>query len=208
MFESLLLKSVFRLPREESCQLYIPLLKDTLPYINKGVGVVTNHGVIKQSEGHYFYSLAHLSLPTDMNIVSEFTMGGWFKRVGDVDMGYHIMFGDGRAEISISPNFALRGGVYVDNTRYVNNFGAGLVSTSKWTHLTLVYKRGVGTRAYINGIDQGLFPIPIGTLTTPIARKIGEYNSSNYGSNCYYRGMFIYNVALSSDDINNVMNIS
>lgn len=190
------------IPRIDNCIYEFPLIDSLQPTINRtGVDPIIV-GITKTEDGYHFKNSDRIELRDDINLDEGYTTSGWVKVMGDPPYrGHHIMFGGVDFEISISTNEALRIGTIVNGVRYVGDVGVGLISDATWHYLTCVYSPGLGLIGYINGVHVDVIYTPSGHRNLSHVRRIGEYGTDSYGSNALYRGIHVYNVALSPVEV-------
>lgn len=158
----------------------------------------------KLGTGGYYWLDTTKKIEKTINRPSEkITMNCWFKGSTQGGSGYNIpmSINGGEYEMSITPSGELRGGFYLSGTRYVYNWGSGLLG-GNWHMLTTQYD-GAYIRGFIDGVEVGNTNI-VGNLTTNSGiLRIGSYDgSTTYGNiNAYEDDIRIYATALTLNDI-------
>lgn len=133
-----------------------------------------------------------------------FTGSYWFKSSSTGKSGYQMPLSTGgNYEMSISPDGKLRGGIYVNGTRYVYNAGDSNYLDGKWHMFTMTYD-GATICRYVDGVLKHSETISGTSSAIPNVFAIGRHGASNttYGSiNLYESDVRIYATALSADDV-------
>jgi hypothetical protein len=170
-------------------------MTDKTPYSNDG----QNNGATVGSSYTNFDGNDYIDLPNNIGYTSNFSAFAWFKHLGNPPGDYHIVFGGGELEISITPSGEIRTGVYT-SLRYVSNHGSGL-RDGNW-HLVGFTFNGTSKRSYIDGNYVGGMDVS-GTLTSSFSnRRIGRFGSDpTYGMNGSIADVKIYNRTLSDSEI-------
>lgn len=143
----------------------------------------------------------YLTLPSSVGYTTEFSQFAWFKSFGAPTGGYHIIFGDSNAELSIPTGGSLRVGVTTP-TRFVGNLSSGLTD-GNWHYIGMTYKTSDGfISGYKDGEYVGQVAATAGTLTTSFTRTIGRFGASGtYYTNGRIDHASIYNRALSAVEV-------
>ena len=133
-----------------------------------------------------------------------FTGSYWFKSssVGKSDYQMPLSTG-GNYEMSISPDGKLRGGIYINGTRYVYNAGDSNYLDGKWHMFTMTYNGTIICR-YVDGVLKHSETISGTSNIASNVFAIGRHGASNttYGSiNLYESDVRIYATALSASDV-------
>lgn len=175
---------------------------EVLPFVNNSS---RNDYCVKISDGVTNYlQNSSVYFPYD-----EVTMSCWFKTSAGQAGGnnYHIPFSSasGHYEISIEGTSGkLRGGFYVNNTRYCSTTSGNNICDGLWHMLTLTYD-GATIRRYLDGIEvSGSSTAVTGTLSGGLKLlTLGHYGTSGgYGNkNSYMSDVRLYATALSAEDI-------
>ena len=133
-----------------------------------------------------------------------FTGSYWFKSSSTGKSGYQMPLSTGGSyEMSISPDGKLRGGIYIDGTRYVYNAGDSNYLDGKWHMFTMTYD-GTTICRYVDGVLKHSQTISGTSSTTSQIFAIGRHGASNttYGNiNLYESDIRIYGTALSASDV-------
>ncbi len=133
-----------------------------------------------------------------------FTGSYWFKSSSIGKSNYQMPLSTGsNYEMSISPDGKLRGGIYINGTRYVYNAGDSNYLDGKWHMFTMTYN-GTTICRYVDGVLKHSETISGTSNTAPNVFAIGRHGASNttYGSiNLYESDVRIYVTALSADDV-------
>lgn len=142
----------------------------------------------------------YIDIPNNLQYVTQFSAGGWFKSLGTPGSGYHILLGGDSLEISMPTSGEIRTGVTTSNGRFVSNHGLGIVD-GKWHFLSMTFD-GTSKRSFIDGVFVGAQAVT-GTLQNIFAnRRIGVYGSQTiYFTNGYISNVFVYNRSLSDTEI-------
>lgn len=134
------------------------------------------------------------------------TMSIWIKSSDTAPTGdYHMPFEGGNygyGEMSIYKTGYLRGGLYVNGTRYVQNSTSTVLLDGNWHMITMTYD-GSAIRRYIDAVLDNSTTVS-GTLNnTSQEWYLGRYGTHNsYGSkNMYISDARLYATALSDADI-------
>lgn len=167
-------------------------------------GVVTGATITQgqwQSAYKFSSGSTYIDLADDLGYTTAFSACAWFRALGTPGEGYHIVFGAGYLEMSITTAGALRTGLYVDGNRYVHNYGSG-VTDGNWHHVMFTFD-GINKVVYLDGAQVGSDVIPAGTLTYSFSnRRIGVFGTStNYYTNGLIQDVRIYNRALSAAEV-------
>ena len=163
---------------------------------------ITANSLIYSSTGEFsFTSGSFLTLPSNIGYTTEFSQFAWFKSTGAPTGGFHIIFGDANAEISVSSAGALRIGIQTP-TRYVGDMGSGLTD-GKWHNIGMVYNPTTNNiRGYIDGVFVGSVATNGSNPSTTFTRTIGRFgDSTTYYTNGLIDNAVIYNIALSDSDV-------
>lgn len=148
----------------------------------------------------------YITLPSDVGITDSFTQSAWFKSTGTPAGGYHIIFGGGESELSIPTSGQIRTGV-TTSTRYINNFGSGLLDGT-WHMVSMVFDRmNLSLYAYINGIKVGTVITSSAYVPASHVRTVGQFGSNaTYKANGIIDQIMIYNRPLSDSEILSLFN--
>lgn len=175
---------------------------DALPFVNNSS---RNDYCVKITDGVTNY-LQNSSVYFPYDAV---TMSCWFKTNSGQAGGnnYHIPFSSvsGHYEISVEGTTGkLRGGFYVNNTRYCSTTSGNNICDGLWHMLTLTYD-GATIRRYLDGIEvSGSSTAVTGALSGGLKLlTLGHYGTSEgYGNkNSYMSDVRLYATALSAEDI-------
>ena len=146
----------------------------------------------------------YIDLPNDLGYTTAVTAIAWFKRNGDAAGGYQIIFGGQSLEISIPTSTGqIRTGTYNGSTRFVNNYGSGLLDDN-WHQVAVSLDNATTTKiSYIDGVRVGTQSFTGSIVSSFSDRKIGRFgNATTYYTNGYVPVVHIYNRALTDDEIN------
>lgn len=190
------------IPRIDNCIYEFPLIDSLQPTINRtGVDPIIV-GITKTEDGYHFKNLDGIELDHKDMIQNEYTISGWINILGTPSFSkFQTMFGGIDFELSVTPDYAIRIGTRVNGFRQVGNLGIGGVSKDSWCHLAVSYRNGVGLFGFINGENIGVIPTNVGYRIRNTPVMVGEYGNNRAASNAIYRGMHVYNVALSPVEV-------
>ena len=148
----------------------------------------------------------YIKSPTVYTGDNAITMNIWVKSTNTAPTSnYHMPFegeNPGYGEMSIYKTGYLRGGLYVNGTRYVTNSTSTVLLDGNWHMITMTYD-GSAIRRYIDAVLDNSTTVS-GTLTnTNQAYYFGRYGTnSSYGSiDMELSDARLYATALSDADI-------
>lgn len=152
----------------------------------------------------------YISAPITIGDNKNITMNVWIKSANGTQGtgGYHMPLEiEGQPfEMSIPSNGQLRQGFVINGSRYVGNYGSGLLD-KKWHMITATYD-GTNIKRYIDGVLVNTTAVT-GTLSTGNKTVwIGRYGTKNsYGNiELYESDARIYATALSASQIAELYN--
>lgn len=141
-----------------------------------------------------------ITLPGD-----KITMNFWFKSSNkSAGSSYHMPFESmavDNYEMSIHNNGYLRGGLRINDTRYVDNCTSNKLTDGNWHMCTMTYD-GTIIKRYVDGVMEKSTSIT-GTLKTSAQFIVGKYGSNNsyYSKEMYISDVRLYVTALSDNDV-------
>jgi hypothetical protein len=188
-----------------------PTIVDCSGYGNNGT--ITGRLMIGKDSSRYDSStlitdgLSNYITSPQINIDGkEITLNIWVKSTNTSPIGsYHMPFessSPGYCEMSIYTTGLLRGGLYVNGTRYVRNSTKHILLDGNWHMITMTYD-GTTIKRYIDAVLDNSTSVT-GTLNaTQQSYYFGRYGTNtSYGcKDMQLSDARLYSTALSSDDI-------
>ena len=146
----------------------------------------------------------YIDTPNTIGYTTEISCFMWAKRTTNTGVAgsYHILVGDGALEMSIAiGNNALRNGVHVNGTRYVQNDGSA-IGTNTWHYCGITYTNYT-KKSYVDGVLQGTQTCgSSGNLDHSMAnRRFGRYGTLDYALVGQLGFIQIYNRVLSATEV-------
>ena len=187
------------------------LIYDNSGYSNNGTINGTCKLITPSNSGNYCMLFEngvtdYLSNSTFVWPRDKITISFWWKSNDTTPKGnYHIPIASagngGNYEISIPSNGQIRGGFYINGTRYVDNGTSTKLLNGNWHLCTMTYD-GTIIKRYVDAIQEKSTSI-VGTLSGATGFTFGHYgNDLTYAiKNGYISDIKIYATALSASDI-------
>ena len=146
----------------------------------------------------------YIDTPNTIGYTTEVSCFMWAKRTTNTGVAgsYHILVGTSELEMSFyTGNNALRNGVNVNGTRYVQNDGSA-IGTNTWHYVGLTYTNYT-KKSYVDGALQGTQTCGSGgNLDHSMDHRVfGKFGTSNYCLVGQLGPIQIYNRELSIDEV-------